>query len=158
MPIFRMRRGRNPVILEWLMINRTVCIYLIFLEHMSFLELLYQNTINCVACNTDLFFHILEAGVWTPGVGRASLSLKALSEDTCLSLLGFWWLPAIPGIPGQHSHLCLHLHMPFSASLGLNLTMTSAKTLFWNKAILWGSGEPELWGTSFNLPHWANAL
>ena len=37
MPIFRMRRGRNPVILEGLMKNRTVYIYLIFLEHLSFL-------------------------------------------------------------------------------------------------------------------------
>lgn len=108
MPTFRMRRGRNPVMLEWLMINSTVSIYLIFLEHVSFLELRYQSTMNCMACNTDLFFHILEAGVWPPGVGVASLSLKALNKDTCLPLLGFRWLPAIPAFPDS---------IPISASI-----------------------------------------
>ena len=51
--------------------------------------------------------------VWNQGVGRATLSLKALGEEPSLLILaagGLWQYLAFPGLQTRHSSLCLCLH------------------------------------------------
>lgn len=68
--------------------------------------------------------------VWNTGVGRTTVSLKALGEDTFLSLRIFWWLQTILGTPCSRSITLLSasitaLCSPCVLSLGPNFFFLS---------------------------------